>query len=102
MEDGRFRLLADPAHKLRGPLLYRLDEVMAVWSQVRAKVLHVEALASQTLTMYRRRICLRVDEFKTRFSAFPDWREAMVGDAGHMLHHDQPEQVAALIADFCA
>jgi pimeloyl-ACP methyl ester carboxylesterase len=99
-DDGRYRLLADPAHKLRGPLLYRLDEVMAVWSQVRAKVLHVEAAQSQTLTMFAGN--LPVDEFKTRFAAFPDWREAIVGDAGHMLHHDQPEQVAALIADFCA
>jgi len=43
-------LLADPAHKIRSPQLYRIDEVMAVWAQVRAKVLHVEAAGSPTLT----------------------------------------------------
>ena len=41
-------------------------------------------------------------EFKARFSAFPDWREEIVEETGHMLHHDQPERVAALIAQFCA
>jgi pimeloyl-ACP methyl ester carboxylesterase len=98
-DDGRFHLLADPAHKLRGPLLYRLDEVMAVWSQVRAKVLHVEAAHSPTLASIAGDVPL--DQFKARFAAFPDWREEIIEDAGHMLHHDQPERVAALIAQFC-
>jgi pimeloyl-ACP methyl ester carboxylesterase len=97
--DGRFHLLADPAHKLRGPLLYRLDEVTAVWSQVRARVLHVEAAHSSTLASIAGDVPL--DEFKARFAAFPDWREEIVENAGHMLHHDQPERVAALIAQFC-
>ncbi|MEA3093953.1 MAG: hypothetical protein QOJ04_5295 [Caballeronia sp.] len=99
-DTGRFHLLADPAHKMRGPLLYRLDEVMAVWSKVRAKVLHVEALASPTLAMIAGDV--PIDEFKQRFKAFSDWREEIVDNAGHMLHHDQPERVAALIETFCA
>jgi pimeloyl-ACP methyl ester carboxylesterase len=99
-EDGRYQLLADPAHKLRGPMLYRLDEVMAVWAKVSAKVLHVEAAASPTLATLAGGIPL--DEFKARFRAFSDWRERIVDDAGHMVHHDQPEQIAALIEGFCA
>jgi pimeloyl-ACP methyl ester carboxylesterase len=99
-DDGRFELLADPAHKMRGPMLYRLDEVMAVWRKVQAKVLHVEAAASPTLTQLAGEIPL--DEFKARFQAFPDWREKIIDDAGHMVHHDQPEQVAALVEAFCA
>lgn len=99
-EDGRYMLLADPAHKHHGPLLYRLDEVMAVWSNVTAKVLHVEAVASPTLAMLAGAIPL--DEYKARFNAFPDWREKLIDEAGHMVHHDQPEQVAALIEAFCA
>jgi len=81
-------------------LLYRLDEVMAVWSKVRAKVVHVEALASPTLAMIAGDV--PIDEFKQRFKAFTDWREEIVDHAGHMLHHDQPERVAALIETFCA
>lgn len=99
-DDGRYHLLADPAHKMPGPLLYRLDEVMAVWAQVRAKVLHVEAVNSPTLAHLAGDIPL--PEFKARFNAFPDWREKLVEDAGHMVHHDQPEQIAALIEAFCA
>jgi pimeloyl-ACP methyl ester carboxylesterase len=98
--DGRFHLLADPAHKLRGPLPYRLDEVMAVWSRIQAKVLHVEAKDSPTLVAFAGDA--PVAEFKARFRAIPDWREEVVGDAGHMIHHDQPERVASLIESFCA
>ena len=79
---------------------HRLDEVMAVWSKVQAKVLHVEALASPTLAMTAGDV--PIDEFKQRFKAFSDWREEVVDHAGHMLHHDQPERVAALIESFCA
>ena len=99
-DDGLYHLLADPAHKMPGPLLYRLDEVMATWAQVRAKVLHVEAVNSPTLAHIAGDIPL--PEFKARFNAFPDWREKLVEDAGHMVHHDQPEQIAALIEAFCA
>ncbi len=98
--DGRYRLLADPAHKMAGPQLYRLDEVMAVWAQARAKVLHVEAVNSPTLAALAGAV--PIPEFKARFRAFHDWREKMIEDAGHMVHHDQPEQVAALIEAFCA
>ncbi|SAL37728.1 hydrolase [Caballeronia peredens] len=98
--DGRFHLLADPAHKLRGPTLYRLDEASAVWARVQAPVLHVEAKDSSTLAGFAGQ--MPIAEFKTRFAAFPDWREEIVDDAGHMIHHDQPERVAALIASFCA
>lgn len=73
---------------------------MAVWSRVRAKVLHVEAVDSPTLRMLAGRIPL--DEFRKRFAAFPDWREKTIEEAGHMVHHDQPEQIAALIEAFCA
>ncbi|SAK40435.1 alpha/beta fold hydrolase [Caballeronia ptereochthonis] len=98
--DGRFHLLADPAHKMRGPTLYRLDEVSASWSRVQAPVLHVEAKDSPTLAAFAGQ--MPVAEFKTRFAAFPDWREEIVDDAGHMIHHDQPERIAALIESFCA
>jgi hypothetical protein len=45
---------------------------------------------------------LPTNTFKARFQAFPDWREEIIEEAGHMVHHDQPERVAALIEEFCA
>ena len=97
---GRFEILGDPAHKMSGPILYRLDEVMAIWSRVTAPVLHVEAEQSKALAWLAGDIA--IDDFKRRFEAFPDWREKFIDDAGHMLHHDQPQQVASLIEAFCA
>jgi pimeloyl-ACP methyl ester carboxylesterase len=97
--DGRREILGDPAHKIVNPQLYRLDEVMEVWRRVTAPVLHVEAVESPTLKAIAGDVPL--PEFKARFAAFPDFREVLIADAGHMLHHDQPEQVAALIEEFC-
>ncbi len=99
-DDGQYHLLADPAHKIPSPQLYRLDEVMAVWANVRAKVLHIEAASSPALAWLAGDIPHA--EYKARFRAFVDWREKIVEDAGHMVHHDQPQQVAALIEAFCA
>jgi pimeloyl-ACP methyl ester carboxylesterase len=98
--EGGYMLLGDPAHKMVNPMLYRLEEIMAVWACVSAKVLHVEATNSETLARIAGKV--PIDEFKKRFEAFPDWRERLIEDAGHMVHHDQPEAVARLIEAFCA
>lgn len=99
-EQGRWEILGDPAHKRINPTLYRVDEVMAVWAEVTAPVLHVEARDSETLKMIVHKEPMA--EFRKRFTAFRDFREVLVDDAGHMLHHDQPETVARLIEEFCA
>jgi len=41
-----------------------------------------------------------VAELQRRFATVPGAEQATVADAGHMLHHDQPEVVAGLIRDF--
>jgi pimeloyl-ACP methyl ester carboxylesterase len=41
-----------------------------------------------------------LDEFKQRISAVPNITHAVIEDAGHMLHHDQPEALAQLIDEF--
>ena len=35
-----------------------------------------------------------------RISAVPHITHAVIEDAGHMLHHDQPEELARLIEQF--
>lgn len=97
-EAGRWEILGDAAHKMTNPTLYRIDEIMAIWAKVTAPVLHVEARDSATL----KHIAHKQDiaEFRERFRAFPDFREVFVDDAGHMLHHDQPQVVAKLIEEF--
>ena len=95
-EDGSVALRGDPAHKIINPILYRYHEARAVWQQVTAPVLWVDASESDTL----KRMGVSKDEYAERRAAFGRLRHVTVSDAGHMLHHDQPEQLARLIEEF--
>jgi pimeloyl-ACP methyl ester carboxylesterase len=39
-------------------------------------------------------------DYRERLRAVPDCQEAVVSDAGHMLHHDQPEALASVLLPF--
>lgn len=95
-EGGRVVLRGDPAHKIINPLLYRYEEARAVWREVSAPVLWIEASDSDTL----KRMKLDPAHLAERRAAFANLRLEVVRDAGHMLHHDQPEAVARLIEEF--
>ena len=92
---GRLELLGDPAHKRTNPYLYRVDETVAIWRAIAAPVLLVSADAPD-----RWRRFVDTDEYRARLAAIPQLRQACVEQAGHMLHHDQPERVASLIEEF--
>jgi pimeloyl-ACP methyl ester carboxylesterase len=95
---GGVVLRGDPAHKLVNANLYRLDEAMACWQRATAPVLWVDAEHSETRT----RMSLSKEALAQRRGAFTELRHVTVPDAGHMLHHDQPERVALLIEEFLA
>jgi pimeloyl-ACP methyl ester carboxylesterase len=95
-ENGKVVLRGDPAHKIVNPLLYRYEEVRACWQQVSAPVLWVDAAESDTL----KRMSMDASQQAERRAAFPNLRHVTVPDAGHMLHHDQPELVASLVEQF--
>ena len=95
-ESGGVVLRSDPAHKLINATLYRLDEARACWERVTAPVLWIDAAESETVTRMR----LSAAELAERRGAFGNLRHETIKDAGHMLHHDQPEQLARLIEDF--
>ncbi len=94
-EHGRWALLGDPAHKLVNPVLYRLDEVLATWRRITAPVLFV---VSEHLSDWHKFV--RTDAFRERIAVVPRLRWADVPGAGHMMHHDRPQTVAALIEEF--
>ena len=94
--DGKVVLRSDPAHKLVNATLYRLEESQACWQRITAPVLWVDALHSETPA----RMGLSAGEQAERRAMVPDLTHATVPDAGHMMHHDQPEAVARLIDDF--
>jgi pimeloyl-ACP methyl ester carboxylesterase len=94
--NGSVVLRGDPAHKIVNPVLYRYEEVRACWQRVRAPVLWVDGAETAAL----KRLGLDAAQYSERRAAFADLRHATVAQAGHMLHHDQPEKVARLIEQF--
>ncbi len=95
-EGGGVVLRSDPAHKLINATLYRLDEARACWERVVAPVLWIDAAESETRT----RMKLSDEEMAERRRAFKTLKYATMENAGHMLHHDQPEALARLIEAF--
>jgi pimeloyl-ACP methyl ester carboxylesterase len=97
-EDGRWHILGHSAHKISNAILFRVDEVLEVYRAIQAPVLAVEASDDSLGQWWQGRFTLA--DYHERLKAVSDLRLAQVRDAGHMLHHDQPERVAQLIEDF--
>ena len=95
---GRWTILGDPAHKITSAQLFRLDEALALYEAISAPVLAVEASDDSLGLWWKGRYSLQ--EYHQRLTHVRDCRTAVVQDAAHMLHHDQPEQVAGLIEAF--
>ena len=99
-DDGRWHILGDPAHKRVNPVLYRIDEVLACWSRIAAPVLWVEADQPHFLRWAVDNKQAAREEVDRRIAHIPAVTRVLVEDAGHMLHHDQPKNVAGLIESF--
>jgi len=94
--DGRVALRSDPAHKRVNPVLYRIEEAGACWRRVTAPMLWVEGADSQSLKWLR----LDPAAHDARKRCFATLVARTIPDAGHMLHHDQPERLASAIEEF--
>ena len=97
---GEWEILGDPAHKITNPQLFRIDEMLALYRAISAPTLSVQASSDSVAQWWKASYTLA--EFHERLQSIPDCRTATVQDAGHMLHHDQPQAVAALIEGFLA
>ncbi|HSV51998.1 MAG TPA: alpha/beta hydrolase [Burkholderiaceae bacterium] len=96
--EGKWEILGDPAHKITNANLFRVDEALEIYRAIAAPTLAVEATDDSLGGWWQGKYTL--DEYHERLKAVPQLRQAVVTDAGHMLHHDQPEQLAALLQDF--
>ncbi|MET3105778.1 pimeloyl-ACP methyl ester carboxylesterase [Oxalobacteraceae bacterium GrIS 1.18] len=97
--DGQWEILGDPAHKISSPVLYRVEEVMACWESITAPVLWVEAADTEIWSWIGGKEKGRI-EADRRLTFFKQVQQEMIQDAGHMLHHDQPAQLAEMIEQF--
>lgn len=91
--DGRLELRHDPAHKRVNPTLYRRAEIEHCWRQIRARCLLIVGRQSPFHERYLR-------EAGDRCRGCITGLEEAAVDAGHMLHWEEPRQVAGLLHDF--
>lgn len=92
---GRVVIRGDSAHKLTYPVLYRLEEAKACWQRVTAPTLWIAGKQSMWAKMFKS------DDFAVRKDCFQQFDEAWIDKAGHMIHHDQPAELALLIETHC-
>lgn len=97
--DGSWAILGDPAHKIPSPIPYRLAEAQAIWAQIEAPVLHIEAKQTEAaLWMFPAGGAdASFDALRERFSVIKHWQVLLVDNAGHMVHHDKPLELAKAI-----
>ena len=97
---GQWHIRGNAAHKVTSALLYRLDEVQEIFRCISAPVLAIEASDDSMGLWWKGKYSLA--QYHERLRQVPDARVAVVQDAGHMLHHDQPGPLAELIESFLA
>jgi pimeloyl-ACP methyl ester carboxylesterase len=97
---GQWTILGDAAHKVVSAQLYRVDEAIEIYRRISAPVLSVTARDDSLSQWWKGRFTLA--EFHERVQAVPQLSAVVVDDAGHMMHHDQPQVLARLIENFLA
>lgn len=92
---GGVRMRADPRHKRVNPVLYRREEAEACWRAISAPLLLVVAGDSDHAARFG-----GVSPVARMRELVPQLAPASVADAGHMVHHEQPVALAAVIEEF--
>jgi len=92
---GGVRPRFDPAHRCVNPVLYRREEAEALWREITAPVLYVVGAESESLARlggesHPESVARTVSRLE------PCW----IAGAGHMVHHEQPQSLAAAIESF--
>ena len=98
--DGQWEILGDPAHKRTNPVLYQKAEVLECWKLIQAPLLWVEGDQTDVSKWWGNRYP-RAD-FDARLALVSKVQKQVLSPAGHMLHHDQPEALAARLEAFLA
>lgn len=92
--DGQLHLLADPAHRMNGPTLYRSAESEAIWHAVTAPTLHLLADESP----FREQ--LGAHECERRHACFAQFEDVTLDGVGHLMHVEAAERCADILTDF--
>jgi pimeloyl-ACP methyl ester carboxylesterase len=95
--DGGFEILADPRQQLPTPIRYARADLEACWARVRAPLLLLYGAESD----YMQR-AIGPDALQRLHALMPSMRAGSIADAGHLLPHEQPAQVAQALLQFAA
>lgn len=98
--DGRWRILGDPVHKRPNPVLSRREEALECFKLISAPVLWVEGNLTDVTKWWGDRYPR--SDFEERLAVVPSLQRELLAPCGHMLHHDQPQALAALLTRFLA
>jgi pimeloyl-ACP methyl ester carboxylesterase len=96
LASGQVVLRSDPAHKMVNPVLYRVEEALACWERITAPVLWVWGDGE----WLRKWLRGNAADLEQRRAAFRNLTEHTIKDAGHMMHQDQPEELARVLEAF--
>jgi pimeloyl-ACP methyl ester carboxylesterase len=93
--DGGWTVRWDPAHKHVNPVLYSREAAAACWAACTAPTLLVLGGRSDI------RLGLGEDGEPSAYAEMsPDVRLHLMPEAGHMMHHEEPEALAAVVEAF--
>ena len=98
--EGKWTILGQPAHKIISAHLYQAEEVLALYRRLNMPVLAVEASDNSLDLWWKGKFTL--EQYHERIQHVPNVEIGFIPDAGHMMHHDQPEVLAGLIERFIA
>lgn len=95
-DDGAMMLKHDHAHRYTNPVRYNYEDTKSVWRQATAKLGVVAATESPVFSRLAAKN--RVADIKALMN-LADENYYELG-CGHMVHLEQPQQVAAIVLDF--
>ncbi|AOW12362.1 alpha/beta hydrolase [Hydrogenophaga crassostreae] len=95
---GRWAILGEPAHKISNAHIYQVEETLATYRRISAPVLSITASDDSLSQWWKGQFTLA--EYLERLIQVPQVESAVIQDAGHMMHHDQPQALAALLERF--
>jgi pimeloyl-ACP methyl ester carboxylesterase len=98
LEPRQWTILGEAGHKITSAQLYRVEEVLAIYRNIAAPTLMVEASDDSMTAWWRGQFTLA--QHHQRLKSVAQVEIVTVPNCGHMLHHDQPQALARRLSQF--
>ena len=91
IESGKWVWKFDPLHRTVAPQPFYAGQAVEFFRRIQCPVLIVDGAKSRQTPR---------PDLEERLSALADRSHAEIEDAGHMVHHDNPEKLAEVVTEF--